>query len=143
VINPVKESPSAAQVRWTSPRITVVLAVLFAVVLTFASVCPLSSPDGAYYDPYVGCIGDAYWVFEKGQFSLRTPESNELISTYSKQGGQWVFRDVRGREEQFGFTATMLGIRLHDPSIQNRFLFRRSFGWLPKSWTWVQLHRFW
>lgn len=114
-----------------------VLAALFAVVY------PLPSPEGIYYDPYVGCMGDAFWVFNKGQCSIKTPESSEFVSTYSREDGRWMYRTDRGKTGQFAFKATLLGIHLHDPSGQqpDRFLFRRSFCWLRKAWTWVQLHR--
>jgi hypothetical protein len=123
--------------------LTVALTALLGVAFAFASQVPFPSPDGVYYDPYVGCVGDAYWVFGKGQLSLRTPESSETISSYSKDQGRWISRTVRGDRWEFSFKATILGIRIHDTSGQepDKFMFRRSFSWVPKTRTWMQLHR--
>ena len=114
---------------------------LLIVCVAFSFAYHLPSPEGVYYDPYVGCIGDAHWVFQDGKFRMTTPESDDLISSYSKEGGAWVYRGVEGGTGQFTFTATIVGIRIQDSSSnQGRFLFRRSFAWLPKTWSWIQLH---
>src|ERR1022692_1295583 len=119
-----------------------VIAGLVVICLGVVLACTvhLSSPEGAFYDPDVGCEGDAYWVFHGGEFRLRTPESDELISTYAKKESGWVYHSVRDSTGQFTFTAKLLGITLHDSSSQgpDRFMFRRSFAWLPKAWTWIQ-----
>jgi hypothetical protein len=100
------------------------------------------SPDGVYYDPYIGCVGDACWVFEKGQAVMRTPESgpDEFLGTYGIEGGQWVMHNKRGESGRMYFVAAVLGIKFCDPSKQQpeRFLFRRTFAWIPKVREWVE-----
>ena len=114
---------------------------ILTLCVAFGVAYHLPSPDGIYYDPYVGCIGDAHWVFQDGEFHMTTPESDDLISRYSKEGEVWVYRGADGSTGKFTFTATMVGIRIHDSSNnQGRFLFRRSFAWLPKTWSWIQLY---
>ena len=126
-------------------RVAAVLAVGSVVAIAFGCIYRLPSPDGVYYDPYIGSIGDAYWVFEKGRLVMRTPESGpeEFLGTYAIEGGRWVMQDKRGQSHQMHFTATVLGIKLYDPSRQepDRFMFRRSFAWLPKLREWAESHR--
>jgi hypothetical protein len=76
-------------------RVAAVLAVGSVVAIAFGCNYRLPSPDGVYYDPYIGSIGDAYWVFEKGRLGMRTPESGpeEFLGTYGIEGGRWVMRN--------------------------------------------------
>jgi hypothetical protein len=118
--------------------------IVFAIAVAFSCMYRVSLPDGVYYDPYIGCIGDAHWVFEKGRLIVRTPESgpDEFLATYREENGRWLMENTRGETVEMRFTATLLGIKIHDSSNQQRdkFMFRRSFAWLPKSWAWVESH---
>jgi len=126
--------------RSRTKRLLIVLPVLL-VCLAVASLFHLPSPDGAYYDPNVGCIGDAYWIFERGQLHLQTPESSDLICSYSKGASGWMSTDEKGKSQEFAFTATVFGIKMHTSDGQSqRFMFRRSFAWMPKTWSWIQEH---
>lgn len=119
-------------------RLLIVLLVVI-VCLIAAAVYPLPSPDGAYYDPGIGCEGDAYWIYHSGTLRLRTPDSDDFIFKYSKGQDGWMIRDVRG-DIKLTFKATLLGIEQYDTSTGQpyAFLYRRSFAWIPKTWGWVQ-----
>jgi hypothetical protein len=119
-------------------RVVLVVTILVSLLVAFALLHRLESPDGVYYDPYIGCIGDAYWVYREGQVSLRTPEDNERFGNYTREGRQWVWRNDRGGTGQLVFRATIVGIKLPE----QRFMFRRSFAWIPKSRDWIQMHCF-
>ncbi len=138
----VMDGNPVAGVKSRAGYVVLLVAALFGCAIVFASFVRLPSPDGVYYDPYVGSVGDVYLVFENGRCLLRTTESTDLISTYSKSESGWVCRSVRGGNAKFNFTATILGIRTHGASNQepDTFRFRRAFAWLPKSWTWIRLH---
>lgn len=72
---------------------------------------------------------------------MTTPESDNFISRYAREGGVWVYRSPDGGTGQMVFTATILGIRIQDSTgPQGRFLFRRGFAWVPKMKTWIQMH---
>ncbi len=134
------ETPRA---RWTKGRIALAVALVLGGGAVFVCFYPLASPDGAYYDPYIGSIGDSYRVFEKGSLIIRSPESgpDDFIGTYKEEGGRWVLSDGRGQPMPLAFKATALGIKLDAPTSQPpRFLFRRSFAWIPKLRWWIDEH---
>ncbi len=86
-----------------------------------------SKPDGVYYDPRMGSVGNAYWVFNAGQIHLRTSGPSQTSGSYSKSGNQWVSGDG-----STVFKPGLLGIRTIDKTnpANDRFLFRRGTGWL-------------
>ena len=121
--------------------VSLTLSGLFGAFACFHS---LSSPDGAYFDPGFGLAANGYLLFEHGQYRIRTSNSVQFVSTYSTKGRDvLVFHNSGGRKEECVFRATLLGLKLHDPSIRpesDRFLFRRGFSWLPRAWGWIELH---
>jgi hypothetical protein len=123
-------------------RLLIVLPAVLIGCFLAAAMCHLPSPEGTYYDPNIVCIGDAYWVYHDGQLRLKTPESDDLICVYSKGKDGWVYRGAHGGTGQFTFTATVFGISGRDLSTgqTQRFLFRRSFAWVPKTRSWIQEH---
>ncbi len=133
----------APRARWTKGRIALAIALVLAVCAAFVYFFPLGSPDGVYYEPHIGTIGDAYVVFEKGSCLIRAPESgpDNFIGTYKKEGGRWVLSDGRSQPMPLLFKATPLGIRIDAPMSQPpRFLFRRGFSWIPKLRWWIEEH---
>ena len=143
---PVQQNSDEQRVKHRNHRTSqvVLIALLLSVLyVAFASFYSLSSPDGCYYDPGFGLGAKTYLVFERGQYLIRTPKSDQFVSTYSNRGDVLVFNNQGGSTEQCVFKATILGTWLHDPSVRpepDTFLFRRGFSWVPKVWGWIQLH---
>jgi len=86
-----------------------------------------SKPDGVYYDPHLGSVGNAYWVFRAGQVHLSNSGPSHLSGSYLKKGDDWVSEDGGTV-----FKPSLLGLRMIDRnnSGNDRFLFRRGAGWL-------------
>jgi hypothetical protein len=103
---------------------------------------PLPSPDGVYYEPYIGCIGDSYIVFDKGSYLWRMPQSLEAdkpVGTYKREGRRWLLSDLHGHWMPLSFKATVLGIKLDSPTADPpQFLYRRCFAWIPKTREWLR-----
>jgi hypothetical protein len=107
-------------------KLALALLAIVVSVLTVLSAHFSSKPDGAYYDPRVGAVGNAYWVFEAGQIHIKASGTSKASGSYSPSGGRWVCRD--GTILKPG----LLGIKMIDRNNpgNSRFLFRRGLGWL-------------
>ena len=82
-------------------------------------------------------------MFDKGQVRLEIPDEHDVqpLGSYARGPNGWVVLDRNGKANEFTFTANAFGIRskaLGDG--QQRFLYRRSFSWIPKTITWIKLH---
>jgi len=93
-----------------------------------------STPDGWYYDKYIGSIEPAYYVFEKGQVhsvlgSLR--HNDELLGTYARIGSEWVVSSWGGTGGGI-VEPGLLGIKMYDPApgVIFQYVPRRGFSWL-------------
>jgi hypothetical protein len=89
-----------------------------------------STPEGIYYDESIAS-GWAYWVFKDGRIYLKTPETYEFISTYSKSEGRWVV-SASAKSKQVILKPALWGIKIEDPvnHKNDRFVPRRGFSWL-------------
>jgi hypothetical protein len=90
------------------------------------------SPDGSYYDAYIGSANPTYWVFEDGKIVLRERGiQDKPIGTYLKSANKWI---LRGNLEmgEVNLRPSVFGIRITSPtdSGMNRYLPRRGFSWL-------------
>jgi hypothetical protein len=116
-------------------RMGLILAVPSALLITFLYFRCFDSPAGWYWDPNIGCEGDAYWVLGDGMISLHTPDSYDKEGHYSKVGDKWVSDGTVPDT----FKPGIFGIRVISPGNgTDEYLFRRSFSWIPKSWEWIE-----
>jgi len=127
-------------------QIVLIALTLSGSCVAFVCFHSLSSPDGAYYDPGIGLAASGCLLFEKGQYRILGTNSVQFVGSYSTKGQNvLVFHNSAGRTQEYVFRATLLGLKLHDPSIRpepDRFFFRRGFSWLPRARGWIDLHLF-
>ncbi len=125
-----KTKPAVRKFRWVY---ALMLAVPACIVLYCAA--HSSTPQGSYYDPDLGTVGNTYWEFRAGKIFLRTPRSEDLQGAYVSTGGVWLAEGGRCVLRPSPF-----GIALVDPEdrLPNRFLFRRGLGWVADFRNWMR-----
>lgn len=93
-----------------------------------------STPDGWYYDKYIGSIEPAYYVFENRQVHSvlgRHRHDDDFLGTYAKMGSEWVVYP-RGGTGSAIVEPGLFGIKLYDPApgVIFQYVPRRGFSWL-------------
>lgn len=125
-INPSRHSRSARKY----VLLALIAISLFAVLFIFLRYTPVS-PEGAYYDKYMANIGPAYWIFRDGSVFIVTPESTNIISTYSQLGNNWRYNTRTNTSTVL--KATILGmtiISVEGGHTNTFYIPRRYLSWL-------------
>ena len=118
--------------RFTTTARILALTVLSAagVLLIIFRYIPVS-PDGTYYDKCMANVGPAYWIFKDGNVLVVTPESTNLISTYSKVGGDWFYHTRTNASTILKTTVLGMTMVTVDAGHTNVFYVpRRYLSWL-------------
>jgi hypothetical protein len=76
-------------------------------------------------------VGPAYWIFKDGRVFIVTPESTNIIATYSKLGSDW--RYCAQTNTSTVLKATILGMTIINMNEEHTNIFyisRRCLSWL-------------
>lgn len=84
--------------------------------------------DGVYDDLQMAC--DCNWEFKDGQIYMVTEMGRDHLGTYTRSGGRWVCRPLKGLGDEFYIESSLLGFWWPNPAFQGggRFLPRRCFS---------------
>jgi hypothetical protein len=84
--------------------------------------------DGVYDDLQMAC--DCNWVFKDGQIYMVTVKDRAHVGTYTREGGRWVCRPLKGLGGEFYMESSLLGVWWPDSQARGggKFLPRRCFS---------------
>jgi hypothetical protein len=82
-------------------------------------------PDGVYYDKDIAAVGGGYWIFKNGYVYIKTSESTNLITTYSKVGESWTYHSATASNQVVLQPTLFHWHPTSDKIGHNSFVFRR------------------
>lgn len=121
---------------WHLRRVVALMAFTSLIVLPLCALVSCShcrpTPDGVYYDQYIGSSQPTYWVFEAGRACLRERGAPDVpAGTYVRSNDTWILRGDPKAGDVI-LKPTVIGIRMisGSESHMNKYLPRRGFSWL-------------
>jgi hypothetical protein len=116
------------KILWRRKRRWVLIASsVVALLVAFLLFYEPASPDGIYFDPYIGCE-HGVWILKNGKVYVQCvgQEAPHDEGVYVKSGNQWI-----GKSGGV-IKPSILGITFYDSSFKNghAFFFRDQFSWV-------------
>ena len=91
-----------------------------------------ASPEGVYYDPFIGSSEPTYWVLREGQVWLKEKgASNITAGVFLRSNGVWVLRGEPNTPDVI-LRPTPFGLRMISKpgSGMSKYLPKRGYSWL-------------